>query len=111
MANLWRCFHTALNACNDIATICFLCYRRCMVKDCDIKIHLSDPMARRRCQQWLRDSIDRVGITQAELGRRVGLDRDQVNRLLNGKRRWDADTLEGIARTLRVPPPDIGATA
>lgn len=82
-----------------------------MVKESKSALVLSDPVARERYRQWLRESIADVGITQAELGRRIGLERDQVHRLLHGKRRLDTETIEGIAKVLRVPPPNIGAAA
>jgi transcriptional regulator with XRE-family HTH domain len=72
---------------------------------------LSDPVARERCRAWLRDSIAEIGISQAELGRRIGLERDQVHRLLHGKRRLDPDVIHDVARVLRLPPPDISAAA
>tara|TARA_R110002110_G_scaffold409966_1_gene632783 strand:- start:152 stop:400 length:249 start_codon:yes stop_codon:yes gene_type:complete len=77
-----------------------------MVDTCEI----DDPVVRQRCQEWLRSAVRDVGITQAELGRRVGLTRLQVNRLLTGKRRWDSRIIVDLSRSLRVPPPDISET-
>lgn len=59
---------------------------------------------------WLREAIGETGMPQAELGRRVGLERDQVNRLLTGKRVWDPKTVEAMARALRVPRPVVPHT-
>ncbi len=62
---------------------------------------------RHHCQVWLRTAVEDVGITQAELGRRVGLNRLQMSQLLSGKRRWDKQIILNLSDTLRVPPPEI----
>lgn len=61
--------------------------------------------------RWLSAAIARTGITQAELGRRVGLERDQVNRLLTGKRKWTESLVERLAQALSVPLPDYGTVS
>jgi transcriptional regulator with XRE-family HTH domain len=56
-------------------------------------------------RRWLSAVMDKTGITQAELGRRVGLERDQINRLLTGKRKWTEQLVGQLAQALSVPHP------
>ena len=49
--------------------------------------------------------MDRAGVGQAELGRRIGLTRVQVNRLLSGKRLWSPEVIDRISLALRIPMP------
>jgi len=47
------------------------------------------------------------GISQAELGRRLGMDRSSVNWIENGYRRIDVDDLCSIAAILDVTPAEL----
>lgn len=55
--------------------------------------------------EWLRLQLERTGISQAELGRRIGLHRNQINRLILNRRRWNLDLLGRICCALSVEPP------
>lgn len=55
---------------------------------------------------WLRNALAETGVSQAELGRRVGLNRDQINRLLNGKRPWNEELVADLAKALRINHPE-----
>lgn len=54
---------------------------------------------------WLRAVMKDHGISQAELGRVLGLERQLVNRMLNGKRRLQIAEVEAISRKWGVAPP------
>ena len=54
----------------------------------------------------VRRYLDREGLTQEELGKRIGLSAVSVNRKLAGVRRWsldDLDALVALGVPVRVP--------
>lgn len=61
----------------------------------------------------LRESRNAVGLSQAELGRRVGIPEEvastRVNRYERGKHQPDFETMEAMAKELGVPVPYLFA--
>lgn len=47
------------------------------------------------------------GLTQERLGERVGVERSYVNKIENGKRRYDQPFLEAAAKALQCEPADL----
>ena len=57
---------------------------------------------------WLQEQIDRLGISQSEFARRAGISRQAISNYINGQRmNPDGDTLEAIARALKLPPETV----
>lgn len=56
---------------------------------------------------WLQRELDNRGWDQAELSRRSGISSAQVSRIVTGGRRPGRDSIDGIARALRLPPEDV----
>ncbi|WP_373459695.1 helix-turn-helix domain-containing protein [Cupriavidus necator] len=55
----------------------------------------------------VRHHREAAGISQRELGDRVGLDRNHISRIEVGSTNIALDTLEKVAAALRVPPADL----
>lgn len=56
---------------------------------------------------WLRDKLNEMGWTQAELARRSGVSAPQITRLLSGERGIGEQSISSIARALRLPPETV----
>jgi transcriptional regulator with XRE-family HTH domain len=52
----------------------------------------------------IRELVEQSGLTQAEIARRAGLQRDAFGRYMLGKTRTPSKKLIGIARVFGVPP-------
>ncbi len=52
----------------------------------------------------IRNARKAVGLTQAELARRVGCDQSEISRLERGERLMSVRMLTAIARALEIPP-------
>ena len=57
---------------------------------------------------WLLAGLEHAGISQAELGRRLGLQRDQINKVIKGKRRLTAVELQKAEQILGMRAPTEG---
>jgi transcriptional regulator with XRE-family HTH domain len=64
-----------------------------------------DEMDGEAIRTWLRASLASVKMSQAELGRRLGLTADQISRTLKGERTLSADEMLRAARAMGVIPP------
>lgn len=56
---------------------------------------------------WLQRELSNRGWDQAELSRRSGISSAQISRIVTGGRRPGKDSIDGIARALRLPPEDV----
>ena len=65
--------------------------------------HLRMAKQRHFIKAWRRHR----GLTQQQLGDRVGVDRSYVNKIENGKKRYDQPFLEAAAEALRCEPADL----
>jgi transcriptional regulator with XRE-family HTH domain len=52
--------------------------------------------------KWIRARIAKIGGSQAELGRVLGVDRAQITRMLDGERRVQLDDVKPMAIYLEV---------
>ena len=52
--------------------------------------------------KWIRARIAKIGGSQAELGRVLGVDRAQITRMLDGQRRVQLDDVKPMAIYLEV---------
>lgn len=57
--------------------------------------------------EWLREQIKKSGNTQVEFSRKIGITQSQLSRMLSGERGTSNETLESIARILRIPIEEI----
>lgn len=58
-------------------------------------------------RDWFKKRLADIGETQASLARFLDVDRSQVSLLLGGRRRFQMDTAEQVARFLKVPIEDV----
>lgn len=56
---------------------------------------------------WLQNELDTRGWTKAELSRRSGISASQVTRIMNREQNPGQESLESIARALRLPPETV----
>jgi transcriptional regulator with XRE-family HTH domain len=56
------------------------------------------------CAMLIRETRIRANISQAELGRRVGMDQSGISRLERGQRPVTVDMLKALAEALGVSP-------
>lgn len=54
--------------------------------------------------QWLKQELNKRGMTQAELSRRSGISPGHITKVLNGERGLGEQALRGIADAFHVPP-------
>lgn len=55
---------------------------------------------------WLSRAMAEKEITQADLGRALGVGRDVMNKVMKGRRRLTGDELLALSRFLDIPPPE-----
>ena len=55
----------------------------------------------------LEQILDARGLNQSQLAARIGVPATQINRLINGNRRWTLDWLQKIARALDLQASDL----
>jgi|10_taG_2_1085330.scaffolds.fasta_scaffold83972_2 transcriptional regulator with XRE-family HTH domain len=53
--------------------------------------------------KWIRHRLIEIGKTQTDLGKTIKLDKAQVSRMLDGKRRVQIDEIERLAIFLEMP--------
>ncbi len=53
---------------------------------------------------WLLNELESRGLSQSELARMAGLARGTLSNLINGTRGRGPDSIEAIARALKLPP-------
>lgn len=70
----------------------------------ELGYHMTDSMA---FGEWLQRELDNRGWDQAELSRRSGISSAQVSRIVTGGRQPGKDSINGIARALRLPPEEV----
>lgn len=65
-------------------------------------------MDKSKFAKWLNEAMKEKGIlTQTELGLRAGISKQSVSNIINGQSDPLVETLEGIARGLKVPPEKV----
>lgn len=65
------------------------------------------PMSQINFGIWLKEELKKANISQTELAEKVNLTSSQISRIISGERGTTIDVLEGIARTLRIPPENV----
>ena len=56
---------------------------------------------------WLLKELDNRGMSQSELARNAGLSRGTLSNLISGTRGRGPDSIEAIARALKLPPEHV----
>jgi transcriptional regulator with XRE-family HTH domain len=67
-------------------------------------VYVSEIMGAREFGEWLRQRMDDLPITQAELSRRSGVNEGSLSRYRAGRNRPDPDTIVKLAAPLQADP-------